>query len=449
MRRIGIAATVAGLVAALPAAGADGADWRLRGEVRARIEFLGNQYRAGLGGSDQALAFRTLLAVERETGFVAFGIELQDSRHELDDDGSFLSTSQVAAADVLQAYARLPLGHGAPGGSITLGRQTIDIGSRRQLERVEFANVILNYSGIHGQWRGERDAWHLVYVAPVAKLPNDFESLRHNRIEADREQWNRRVGALHWIRHDAWPQRIRGFRLEAYAYTLDEEDSRRFPTPNRHYVTPGVRMFLAPAAGRWDAEAEVAWRFGNRRATSRPDDLRPLRVRARTVHAHVGYSMDHRWRTRIGIDWDYATGDRDPSDDRFDQYERLFGARRTDLGNTGIHGPLTPANIDAPGVRIETHPGPDTDVRMAFKRARLAQASDAWVVARVRDVTGRSGRSIGLSTDLRVRHWLVRDAVRLEIGASYLDLGRFPRSAPNSTGEGDPRYGYAQVTWTF
>lgn len=449
MARFWMAAAFAGALQVSPAGATDGAAWRLSGESRARLEFLGNQFRAGLGGGDQALALRTLVAFERASGPLTLGVEFQDSRHYLDDDGSFLSTSQVAAADVLQGYVRFQADAEGAGGTFTLGRQTIDIGSRRQLERVEFANVILNYTGLHGQWRAGRDGWHLVFVSPVAKRPNDFESLRRNALAADREQWNRRIGALHWIRRDAWPARIRGLQLEGYVYTLDEDDSRRYRTPNRHYVTPGLRLLVAPAPGRWDAEVEAAWRFGNRRASDRPEDLRPLRVRARTVHAHAGYTFDGGWQPRIAIDWDYATGDRDPSDGRFDQYERLFGARRTDLGNTGIHGPLTPANLDAPGFRIEAQPDTDTDFRISFKRARLDQARDAWVVARVRDPSGRSGRSIGLSTDLRIRHWLLRDAARLEVGASYLALGRFARAAPNATGEGDPRYGYVQVTWTF
>jgi hypothetical protein len=450
MVRVGVAlAAVACLAVAPPVAARDGREWRLAGESRARLEFLGNQFRAGLDGGDQALALRTLVALEHRAGPLAVGIEFQDSRHHLDDDGSFLSTSQVAAADVLQAHVRLEAESAAGGGSLVLGRQTLDIGSRRQLERVEFANVILNYTGVHGQWRAARDTWHVVYVVPVAKLPGDFESLRRNRLELDREQWSRRIGALHWIRRQAWPDSRSNLQIEAYAYTLDEDDSRRFRTPNRHYVTPGLRLFVAPAPGGWDAEVEAAWRFGNRRASDRPEDVRPLKVRARTIHAHLGYTFDTGWQPRVGIDWDYASGDRDPTDGRFDQYERLFGARRTDLGNTGIHGPLTPANLDAPGLRVEAAPSRATDFRIAVKWARLASARDAWVVARVRDPSGRSGRSIGRSADLRVRHWLLRDRLRLELGASYLALGRFAREAPNATREGDPRYGYVQVTWTF
>lgn len=426
-----------------------GTGWRVAGESRARLEFLGNQFRAGFGGGDQALAFRTLVAFERDAGPFTAALEFQDARHYLDDDGSPLSTGLVAAADVLQAYGRLEAEVSDMPLRLTLGRQTLDIGSRRQLERGEFANVILNYTGLYAVLGAGRDEWHVVYVVPVATLPDDVASLRRNRLAADREQWNRRVGGVHWIRQDAAPATVPGLVAEAYLYTLDEDDSRRFRTPNRHYATPGLRLYVAPAPGRWDAEVEAAWRFGNRRATDRPEDLHPLRVRAWTVHAHVGYTFDVPWRPRLGVDWDHATGDRDPLDGRFDQYERLFGGRRTDLGNTGIHGPLTPANLDAPGFRVEAAPSRATDFRIAVKWARLAAPRDAWVVARVRDPSGASGRGIGLATDARLRHWLVRDRLRLEVGASYLALGRFARQAPNATREGDPRYGYVQVTWTF
>lgn len=425
--------------------------WRLSGESRVRFESLHHQFRAGFRGSDQALAMRTLLLVERQAAPLTLGLELLDARHALDDDGSFLSaTGQVATADFLQAYGRIDLeldqDHHL---ALTLGRQTVHIGSGRQIERVDYANVISNYTGLHAVWSRDTDRLHFLLIAPVAKLPADFASLRRNRLELDRTQWNRRIAALHWIRQDVWADRLPGLQAEAFIYALDEDDSRRFATPNRHYLTPGLRLYTAPAPASLDYEIEAAWRIGNRRLTDRRDDVAPLRVRARTLHAHVGWTFPGWWQARIGVDYDYASGDRDPRDDRFDQYERLFGSRRTDLGNTGIHGPLTPANINAPGLRIEGRPGPDTDFRLAVKRARLSSSRDAWVVARVRDPSGNSGRVIGTSTDLRVRHWLIRDSLRIEVGASYLDRGRFARVAPNATREGDPRFGYVQLTWSF
>ncbi len=428
---------------------ADG-HWWLRGESRARIESLDGQFRTGGSGSDQQLALRNLLWVEWRPGPLALGFELQDSRGYLDDRGSPLTTSLINAADVLQAYARREFGGDREGAAThrwIVGRQTLDIGSRRQVERVEFANVIFNYTGAY--WRrlaGNGSEWHAFAVVPVDRRPGDLDALIANRRASDQEAWQRRYWAVHWIGKDAF---VHGMQVEAYVYGLREDDTRNVPTPNRDYLTPGLRLFRSPSVGVLDFDLESAWRHGSRRAGSAATDLRDLDVRARTVHAHLGWTFAHPWRPRIALDYDYASGDRDPNDNRFDQYERLFGSRRTDLGHTGIFGPLTPANLDAPGARIEFQPGSRSDARIAWKHARLASTRDAWVIAGVRDRSGAAGRTIGNTFDARMRHWLVADRLRLEIGAAYLRLGRFARDAPNASGQGNPRYGYMQLTLNY
>lgn len=393
---------------------------------------------------------RNLLWVEWRPGPLALGVELQDSRGYLDDRGSPLSTSLINAADLVQAHLRVDFG-GAQSSTatdqLTIDRQTLGIGSRRQVERVEFANMIFSYTGAYWQLSAsERSQWHAFAVVPVDRRPADLDALIANRRESDQESWRRRFWAVHWIGKDAIGD---GVQAEAYVYGLHEDDTRKIPTPNRDYLTPGMRLLRAPAAGVLDFELEAAWRRGTRRAGSAATDTRDLAVRAWTVHAHVGWTFAHPWKPRIALDYDYASGDRDPVDDRFDHYERLFGSRRTVLGHTGIFGPLTPANIDAPGARIEFHPSSRSDARIALKYARLASARDAWVVAGVRDRSGAAGRTIGSSLDARMRYWLVADRLRLEIGAAILRQGRFAREAPNAARQGDPRYAYAQLTLNY
>ncbi|MEO0712760.1 MAG: alginate export family protein, partial [Pseudomonadota bacterium] len=110
----------------------------LSGEARIRYESLGEQFRAGGSGGDQLLAMRTLLLAEAETGTWTLGIEMQDSRTYLDDDGTPLSSSFVNTLEPLQLYAK----RDAFGGTLKLGRQTLDIASRRFVERNDFRNTI-------------------------------------------------------------------------------------------------------------------------------------------------------------------------------------------------------------------------------------------------------------------------------------------------------------------
>lgn len=432
-------------------AAADG--WEVSGEARVRYETLEGQFRRGGSGGDQALLFRTLLKAEYDAGAAAFGVELQDSRAYLDDEGTPLGPGVVNPLDILQAYARFD----APGllgaqsqTAVTLGRQTVSIRSKRQIERVSFANVVRTYTGVHAVTTHERgDALHLVAVSPVARLPRDRDDLNDNALSGDEEEWGRWIWGVHYARADLLGARAPGLWGEAFVYGLTEDDRTGEPTPNRQYATPGGRLYRKPVVGQWDVDIEGALRFGQRRATSAADDTRDLDVFASQLFAAVGYTFDAPWRPRLAAEYYWASGDDDPDDGNFDQYERLFGARRTDLNNTSIHGPLTPANLNAPGARLEVTPGPRWDARIAYSASYLASDTDAWVIARLRDPSGRSGSFIGHALDGRVRYALVPDVARLELGASLLEFGGFAERVPDGP-EGDRTlFGYAQLTVTF
>lgn len=433
-------------------------DWlKISGEARVRYESLDGQFRAGGRGGDQTMAFRTLILAEAKFDPVTFGLELQDSRKELNDPGSTLSASLVNPLDVLQAYASFDLsGTGLATAlkqdkaRLKLGRQTLDIGGRRILERADMANVLLNFTGAYWQSSNTRgDAWNVVAVVPVGRLPQDRSSLEKNEMQADREEWSRLLLGVHYRRANLLGDLLPQTSGELFVFRLKEHDTARTNTPNRDYFQPGFRLFRPPQKSQWDFELDTSWRTGTRRASVTPTDTIDLKVRAFAAHAHIGYTFDAPWEPRVGIDWDFASGDRNPSDLNFDQAERLFGGRRTDLGNTGIHGPLTPANINAPGGRIELKPNARTDMRLAFKVAHLDEARDAWVVARVQDRTGQSGTFIGTTIDGRARYWLQPNQLRLEVGASALIPGRFARTAPNASRQGTTHYGYLAITRMF
>jgi hypothetical protein len=428
-------------------------DWlTIRGEMRARYETLGGQFRARGSGGDQVLAFRTLALLEADTGALSFGLEVQDSRVYLDDGGTPLSASIVNPLDVLQAYARFDAADvlGFATASLTMGRQTLDIGSRRVLERVDMANVIFSYTGAYARGvREDGSELHLVAFVPTGRMPADRASLGENAISGDEEQWGRRAWGVHYRAADVLGAAFPGLWAEAYVYGLQERDAGSVDTPNRDYLQPGVRLFRAPRPGQVDLDIEASVRTGARRASSARTDQRDLDVDASLLVAAFGYTFDAPWSPRLALDYYAASGDSDPTDNRFEQFERLFGSRRTDLGNTGIHGPLTSANIEAPGARIEVRPNVRSDVRLAYKAAYLAEPRDAWIVAGLRDQSAASGRFIGHSWDFRGRTQLIAESLLLEIGASLLTQGRFARETPGAPRQGDTLFGYVSLTQSF
>jgi len=427
-----------------------GRTFRIEGESRVRFEHLDGQFRAGIRGSDRVLAMRTLVLGELETGNLRWGAELQDSRTYLGDRGTPLTNGIVNPADLLQAYLRYDRTTDVLRRSLTLGRMTLHIGSGRQVERVDFANVILNYTGVHfRQDHADGRELQVFLTAPVDRRPKDLDSLLDNAWERNREAFGRRFWGVHYRHLEPFGTRALAVWGELFLYGLNEHDRNGQPTPNRRYLTPGIRLYREPVPGQWDVDIEGSYRFGSRRATDDPLDRNDLDVRARTLHAALGYTFTDPWNTRVALDFDYASGDRSPTDGRFDQYERLFGARRTDLGHTGIYGPFTPANINAPGARVEIRPNPRLDARLTWKAPSLAAARDSWVVARLRDPQGTSGRFLGHAVDGRIRYWLLPDQLRAEIGGSALFRRGFAKRVTDGPGDGTSSYGYVQVTLQF
>jgi len=244
-RRTAAAIFLAGTSAASAAVAQDSRapSFRFAGEARARYESLDGQFRAGRTGSDQALFTRALLLAELRGGRWAAGIELQDSEAFLDDDGTPLSSSYVNPIDVLQAYLRWNGRVGSWTTSATIGRQTVSIGSKRQIERVSYANVIKSYTGAHAVLESPRgDRLHLVGVVPVGRFPNTPEAIDDNVPSADEEQWRRRIAAVHYRRPDGLPALARDVWIEGFVYALHEDDSGDVQTPNRRYVQSGGRL---------------------------------------------------------------------------------------------------------------------------------------------------------------------------------------------------------------
>ena len=426
----------------------------LKGETRVRYETLQGQFRAGGEGGDQLFLFRSLLLAEADTGPISFGVEIQDSRTYLADAGTPLSSSIANPLDLLQLYARIDelpgvFGEGSSS-KLTLGRQTVSIGSKRQIERVDFANVIKSYTGAHFVSTAERgDELHLVYVVPTARYPDARPALDDNELSGDEEQWERRIWGVHYRRADILPALAPGLWGEVFAYGLEERDSGDFPTPDRSYFAPGFRLYRKPVSGQWDIDLEGALRRGSRYASNDPSDTQSLEVEASMLFAAFGYTFDTPWQPRFALEYYHASGDEDPFDLNYDQHERLFGSRRTDLNNTSIHGPLTPANLNAPGFRVEVKPNARWDARFYYHAAHLASKTDSWVIAKLRDPSGQSGDFIGHTLDGRARYWVLPDSLRLELGASALMYGEFAKDVPGGPDGDGTLFGYAQLTFTF
>lgn len=411
-------------------------------ESRFRYETLDGQFRQGSSGGDQILAIRSLLKSGYQADAIDWHFEFHDARTYLDDAGTPLSRSFVNTFELLQAYASIDMGNADKArtqSSLRLGRFSLDIASRRFVERNSFRNTINAYTGAH--WisafsnGAQLDAF---YVIPVDKRPSERSELDDNAYAFDENSDTRRFWGLHLHEMPV----AADLHADLFVYGLNEQDDGRSATADRKVYAPGFRLRKAKAQASWDFELEGAYRLGHRSESSAAD-AEELDVRAYMLHAELGYTFSGRWSPRIAIEYDLASGDK-ANDNRYTRYERFYGTRRGDLGNTSIHGPLTRSNASVPGVRFSFNNG-RTDGRVVWQHARLHSSKDAWVVARLADPSGRSGSFIGNTLDFRIRHWLRPRQIRVELGGSILRKGQFALNAPGAPEGDDTYYAYTQV----
>jgi hypothetical protein len=413
-------------------------------EFRARYEYLDQQFRVTRTGEEDLVVLRTLIHTRlRVLPWFTIGAELEDSRGYLSRH-TLVTRGMVNSAELLRAYGELTIPDVA-GGTFKsqAGRITMDVWNRRFVARNRFRNTINAFTGIDLRWSDDRGrSLRGFWTLPVQRLPVDPRRLQENDIEFDDETldvqfWGVLIGSkLPWFGEGGW-----------FLFGLHEDDTNKLPTRNRSLYTPGFRLFKERRAGRFDYLLEVAFQGGRSRAT--PVSPTTLEHFAHFEHAELGYTFDGAWLPRIAVQYDYASGDKDPDDGRNQRFDTLYGARRFDFGPTGIYGPFARSNINTPGIRFQVRPYRGLFAFASYRAFWLASARDVWVTTRVRDPAGRSGKFVGSQLEFGVRFSPSPGNLILESGYAHLFSGEFVHKAPNSTLRGDANYVYTQATVSF
>ncbi|HJN51053.1 MAG: alginate export family protein [Pseudomonadales bacterium] len=420
----------------------------LSGTHRTRYETLSSQFRATRNGSDQVLVTRTTLLAALQRGRFTVGAELMDSRAALDDVGTPISTGIVNSGELLQAYVHLRgEDHFSPGSrtDLRIGRITMDVGSRRFVARNRYRNTINAFTGIDWQLqRAGGSQLRAFFLLPVNRKPNTPAKLRNNDFEFDEQDSEVIFWGLHYAA--TLPSDDHG---ELLYFGLNEDDSTGRPTRNRKLTTIGVRLHRKPQLSRFDYQLESALQFGESRTSTAATNTTDLDHFAHFQHAELGYSFDHPWRPRLILQYDYATGDDNPTDADNERFDTLFGARRFDFGPTGIYGPFARANLNTPGLRLHLKPSAAITTFITYRAYWLASDRDAWTTSHVQDPTGATDRFIAQQIEARLRWNVHPNNIRLEAGIARLFAGKFMDNAPNTNGQGDATYFYSQVTLSF
>jgi hypothetical protein len=418
----------------------------LTGSIRARIEAVDNAPRTGVGRSETLISLRSQLLGEYRARGWRVGVELFDSRAYGADAATPLTTGDVNAVEMVQAYVAAditdPFGT-ATHATVVAGRMRFSIGSRRLLATNEYRNTTNAFTGLRAEMALPRETQAtLLYLLPQTRLPDDALGIRNQAVRLDRENFD----TLLWGGHVSRRAVLGRFNAEVTFLHLRERDALGRPTRDRTLDTYGGRLIAEPAPGKADVEIEAFRQTGRASAATGATATR-LPVRASFVHAELGYTFAAPWQPRFAIEFDRASGDRGGS--HYGRFDTLYGTRRGDFAPSGIYGAVGRANILAPGLRLEAAPSPRTELSSAWKALWLDSATDSFSTSGVRDASARSGRFAGHQFDLRLRHWLRPNHLRAELNAILLAKGRFLRDAPNAPPGTLSRYAAFSLTASF
>jgi hypothetical protein len=417
-------------------------------EQRTRYETMDGSFRAGSKGGDQQIPLQTGLWLEAHSEHWRLGGEFLDARQFGSDEGSAINNTHVDEADFIQGYLawsdQNALNSGL-GVEAIAGRQTLNFGSRRLIARNAMRNTINSFDGFrvrvvdYNHWQ-----FNAFVTKPVGRYPNDSEQLLdhfHSFDEPEEQAWF--SGGFLEV-YDL-PGKI---NAELYLYHLDEGDRKRSQTRNRRYFTPGMRFYIKPAKGKFDFQSETIGQFGTVRATTAASDGKDLDHSAWYQHLDIGYTFEIPWSPRFALHYDYASGDHDPNDDKDQQFDTLYGARRFEFGPTGIYGAFARSNINTPGYRIGFNPHRTVQAFISHRFFWLAEDKDSWTTARLRDRTGNTDSFIGQQIELAAR-WDFNSSLNFESGWAHLFKGAFAKETAGAPDNKDVDYFYVQSQFRF
>lgn len=434
------------LLAAPVAAHAQADGLSVTGGVRLRYEAIEGQARAGFDSDDTLINLRTqVLAEYRRDGF-RIGGELYDSRVWGEEPGTPISTNEVNALELVQAYVAgdlaEPFGRGSTL-SLMAGRFTLNLGSRRLVAADDYRNTTNGYTGLRADLAapgGVRAT--LIYTLPQVRLPDDPEGVGAARVAIDRESFD----LVLWGGLVSKAKAFGPAMAELSYFHLGERDRPGRPTRDRSLDTFGARVIVEPQPRRFDYEIEAIYQTGEISASSAPQAV-TQGVSATFVHAELGYSWASAWKPRLALELDRASGDKPGG--RYARFDTLFGMRRADLAPSGLYNAIGRANIMATGLRLEATPDKRLDWFMAYRAMWLASAQDSFSTTGVRDPSGHSGDFAGHQIEARVRYWLMPARLRFEANGVVLAKGRFLTEAPNAPPGRATRYASLNLTASF
>lgn len=372
-------------------------------ELRERFEYRDGDLRRNRATLDTPLLqrMRLFLGVKEILDPIRFAFEFQDSRRYFSDFP--MDDRDYNQLDILQGYGELhfkdsALGTAAPV-RLRAGRMAFEVLDRRLIARNEWRNTTNAFEGVRALIGDAKGPWDLDAFA--------LQPVRRNLRDGDEpivRQWM--FGSILSLRQ--WSD-IATFQ----PFFLSLRQNERTAAQTRSIQSPGLRIFGTIPDSSWDFDLSGIYQFGS--------------DAGRKHHAHggdaeLGYTFADDWKSRLSVNYGYATGDKSPADRTNQRFERFFGFARPWSNDDYMQW----ENVHAPKIRYEATVSKELRFDVGANAYWLDSRKDRWNVTGLRDQTGNSGSFLGHEYDGRLRYKLDPRADVI-LGYALFKPGEFTR----------------------
>jgi hypothetical protein len=423
-------------------------------DIQERIRFEGRENTFDFNDSVDALTDDTFFLNRFRLGiafkpvewlkFYAQGQDAQELGSDRPDIPGALGAEGDDNFDLRQAYVQI----GPKWVNATVGRQTLAYGDERLIGTSEWNNFGRTFDAakLHyekGKFSVDLFASTAVYI--VRRDSFDQSDL-FNGSETHRDQV---FSAIY-----ASTTAVNPLTMDFYALLLDEDNPKLVPPgvtypgtslsiggTRTDFVTLGARIKADPKKLRgFEYEGEFAFQTGQ---------VSDLDLTAFAAHIGAGYNFKCPWNPRLFFEYNYASGDSDPTDGNIETFQNLFPSNHKFYGYMDL---FSWQNLHNPELSLKAKPCKQVGLEADFHGFWLADTNDAWYrangITKVRPITpaSRSASSyVGSEIDLLVTYQPVKF---LNIWAGYSHF--FAGDYLSATGPSDDAdFGYVQATISF
>lgn len=318
------------------------------------------------------------------------------------NDGPVLATDENHL-ELTQAFADFRIFGSKTPWVFRAGRQELLYGAQRFVSPLGWSNTQRRFDGFKLFYESDdwnADFWYVFPVPPRAEQFDHFD--------------DRRIFLGSYFTYKAIPDHGIDFYY-FYNRNANEPVNANGNRGSLDMNTIGGRFY--GNSGPWDYDAELTGQFGDFAGDS---------VAAWSFSTEAGITFeDIDWRPRLGVGFDIATGDTDPSDGRHQTFNHLFPLGHAYLG---IMDFVARENVIAGNVNLTVRPLENVSAVAAYHMFWLEEEADGlFSPGRAllrRDLTGSSGRHIGNELDF-ILNWKLDDHQDLQLGYAHFWHGSF------------------------